>query len=85
MNIAGNELPDQCPDNCPHHDSLYLHGQNSICGRCPVFCCTPCIDEKGKDFYMVEPTAYRADWAKEWANWFHHGMEGAPDLPLNYK
>jgi len=82
MIIAGNELPDRCPENCPHRDSFALYGQNSICGRCPVFCCIPCDDD---GFCLVEPADYRSDWAKEWAEWFKNGMENAPELLLQFK
>ena len=69
MLIAGKyEVPDECPKDCKYLDDLGKYGQNSICGRCPVFACPE----------PVEPEWYRDDWASEWATFFLTGME--PDL-----
>jgi len=69
MLIAGKyEVPDECPVDCKYCGDMGKYGQNSICGRCPVFVCPG----------MVEPEGYRDDWAEEWVKFFETGRE--PDL-----
>jgi len=71
MKIGEFEFPDKCPKDCLYTGDIGRHGQNSICGRCPVFTST------GND-PLVLPEEYRLDWAKEWAEFFKTGKE--PEL-----
>lgn len=73
MKIGFNELPNECPKDCKYAGDMAQHGQNSICGRCPVFCCADPDP-------LVEPRGYREDWAFAWAEFFRTG-EG-PELKL---
>lgn len=85
MIVAGIEFPNECPKDCPFTGDIMMHGQNSICGRCPLFCCSPCQDDDESPygaFCLVEPEQYRPDWAKVWRRWFDDGMQGYPVLPL---
>jgi hypothetical protein len=73
MHVGDHEFPDNCPPDCPFDEDLLKNGQSSICGRCPVFCCTPVRDPDGFEFCLVEPGDYRPDWAAEWAEFFRSG------------
>jgi hypothetical protein len=70
MRIGDHKLPDKCPTDCQFIGDIGRHGQNSICGRCPVFCCA----DSDLDFRLVEPEDYREDWAAEWAEFFRTGQ-----------
>jgi len=72
MKIGEFEFPDKCSENCPFLGDIGRNGQNSICGRCPVFCCTP-VEYEGEMICMIDPADYREDWAEEWAKFFEDG------------
>jgi hypothetical protein len=76
MKIGFNELPDECPPDCKFEGDIGRHGQNSICGRCPVFCCA----DKDPKERLVESEDYREDWAFAWAEFFRTGT--GPELKL---
>jgi len=65
------EVPDKCPSDCKFNGSFSLHGQNAICGRCPVFCCAETDYGDGVCFPLVDPSDYREDWAVEWVKFFN--------------
>jgi len=71
--VNGVVFPFECPKNCPFTDDISLYGQNAICGRCPLFCCSGAEP-------LVSPGQYRIDWAKAWKAWFDGGMRDVPDL-----
>ena len=81
MIIAGFELPDKCPEDCPFTDDIANFGQNAICGRCPLFCCV----DNGAGFVLVEPEGYRPDWAEVWSVWLAGPMDTYPQLLLEPK
>ena len=65
------EFVEECPINCKFKDDMSEHGQNSICGRCPVFVCKP----DPKYGALVDAPGYREDWAKEWKMFFDGEIE----------
>lgn len=75
MRIGEHEFPDECPKDCTLIGDLSRFGQNSICGRCPVFVCS------GED-PLVPPDEYRVDWSEEWARFFASKNIFRPVLPL---
>ena len=83
MLIAGKyEVPDTCPADCSLKEDMSKFGQNSICGRCPVFNCSRSAPDEQfpKGFCLLEPEQYRPDWAAEWVEFFKTGK--FPELPL---
>ena len=80
MLVGEFEFPDECPPDCLFAGDLLENGQSSICGRCPVLCCSPVEHEDGFEFCLVEPADYRPDWAAEWAEFFRSGKY--PELRL---
>lgn len=76
------ECPDVCPGNCRYISDFSTYGQNSICGRCPVFVCAGPVDAEDDDFMpLVRASEYRDDWAAEWHDFFKYGKE--PILNFN--
>ena len=77
MIISGYKIPDSCPEGCPIRSESF--SQNGMCIYCPVFNCS-------EEDPILHKDGYRADWAKEFSEWFDRDMKAPePELYLGGK
>lgn len=70
------EIPDTCPENCPHQGSLKDYSYKDECQECPIWLCEYWTDVIGDRVCLVEPKDFKDELIPTWQQFFKGLVNG---------